>query len=188
MARTSGITSQPDVRGTSAVENKQESIVRARILSNYSATTAGTASAPDASNATIFGQLQRPRVTDATRRVVRDADKPRADLSDLPILGLEKWQARVVEVTDSVFTAEMEDEHGPPLLVDFPLDLLGPDRALVPGDAVYVTVRTVRDRFDYPARTTAVRLRRLGNWSEQELDRIRSSAQSRAARLAALAD
>ena len=69
-------------------------------------------------------------------------------LTTLPILGMKKWQGRVVEVFDAMFTAEMAslDEEGAVLLADFNTDLLAPDDDdLCVGDIVYLTVRTIQE-------------------------------------------
>jgi hypothetical protein len=97
------------------------------------------------------------------------------------ITGLEKWEGRIVDIAAETFTAEIAPAGGgAPVLADFKLELLGPDRSAAGnGDLVYVTARTVRSRNGYPSTTASVRLRRLGRWTEEEQRRIRDSARER---------
>jgi hypothetical protein len=89
-----------------------------------------------------------------------------------PILGMNKWEGRIIEIEDGLFSAELTplDHEGPTLVADFDLKLLAPDDTLVrPGDVVYLTVRTVRE-FGYVTTTSGLRLRRVARWSESELN------------------
>ncbi len=117
--------------------------------------------------------LERPRVA------VPRLDGGRPVLPSGRISGLQKWKGRVVHVGDDFFTAELLPFSGDglPLWADFDRQLLGSDTDVSQGDVVYVTVRTVRNRIGYPSKTSSVRLRRLGKWSQEDVDRIRDVAQ-----------
>jgi hypothetical protein len=96
--------------------------------------------------------------------------------------GLQKWEGRVLQVSDDVFTAELEplQQSGPTIVAEFEIGLIDVDNeeTLSPGDVFYLTVRTVWHR-GFPTRTSALRLRRLGHWSEAELREVGSRAKRR---------
>jgi hypothetical protein len=103
---------------------------------------------------------------------------PRRHTSEL-VVGLKKWVGVIREIGDGIFTAELTplDHEGPQLLADFELRLLAPDDANVElGDVVYLTTRYVRNRSGYPTATTQLRLRRLGEWSPEQLAAIKKQA------------
>jgi len=108
-------------------------------------------------------------------------------LADIPaerITGMQKWDGRILEVDEEYFSAELVpyEEVGEAVIADFPRDLL-PDEPVYAGDVIYVTVRTVADRGG-PRRTSAVRLRRLGTWTEAEITENARLAKQDAAELA----
>jgi hypothetical protein len=106
------------------------------------------------------------------------------------VSGLEKWEGRILEVDDEYFTAELvpEQPSAPTVVADFRRTLLGADDDIEVGDVVYVTTRTVRGLHGYPTLTSAVRLRRLGMWSQQEAEEIAAAAKMRAQDLADFID
>lgn len=107
---------------------------------------------------------------------------PRPDVPASRIVGLQKWEGRITTVENDVITAELTplDHEGPTLLADFDLDLLTPDDGAVePGDLVYLTVRTVRGRGNSKSVTSSLRLKRMGRWSESELQRVRDRARTK---------
>lgn len=72
------------------------------------------------------------------------------------------------------------DHDGTTLLADFDVELLAPDDEVVQaGDIVYLTVRTVSERGSYKTKTSALRLRRVGKWSDEELALARERARRR---------
>lgn len=101
---------------------------------------------------------------------------------------MQKWAGRIIAVTDSFFTAELVPESdGPTVEADFDLMQLGPaERKVVPGDVVYVTVRTVNEVGGYPTKTCSVRLRRLGLWTADEVASQQSRAREKVAILESL--
>lgn len=117
---------------------------------------------------------------------------PRSPLRSLPgrIAGLEKWEGHVTEVDDGVFSAELwptdSATSGPVVAADFSNDLIaeGDRGLLVVGAIFYCTVRTVLGPGGRPSRTSSIRMRRTGIWSESALEDIRERARQRAARLA----
>ena len=91
---------------------------------------------------------------------------------------------------DDLFTAELSplDHEGPALFADFDVKLLVRDDVdLSAGDVVYLTTRFVRayDRGGrgYNTATTQIRLRRIGQWSQEELTEIEGLARRDAAEL-----
>ena len=107
--------------------------------------------------------------------------------SGFRVSGLETWTGKVVEIEAGGFTAELQpSEQGPRVLADFDRELLSADDELTLGDVIYVTVRTVRGRGGYNNRTSSVRLRRLGNWTIEEIESQRSRVAARVAALEGL--
>ncbi|MGB3763763.1 MAG: hypothetical protein WA966_11110 [Ornithinimicrobium sp.] len=105
------------------------------------------------------------------------------------VSGLERWEGYVVEVDGETLTAELTPEHdGPVVLADFEVAKLGSEPDLAVGDVVYVTVRSVAGRSGYPTTTSAIRLRRLGRWSDEEVDDLERRADERAALYADFVD
>jgi hypothetical protein len=100
----------------------------------------------------------------------------RIGISEIRVSGLEKWHGRVVEVDGDSFTAELVPETpGVVVLADFRTSQLGGERVR-PGDVVYVTARMVEQIPGYQTTTSAIRLRRVGNWSEDEVESIAARA------------
>lgn len=98
-----------------------------------------------------------------------------------PILGMQKWEGRVVDVADGILTAELTavGHEGPVLLADFDVELLEPEDAVQPGDIVYLTVRTVPDGSRRKTMTSVLRLRRLGRWTDEELETAKATARKK---------
>ncbi|MGE2836274.1 hypothetical protein [Mycobacterium sp. SMC-4] len=102
----------------------------------------------------------------------------------MPVAGMEKWEGRVLEVDDEYFTAELIPfGDGAVVIADFSWDLLPEEDQVGPGDIVYVTVRTVAD-IGGPTRTSAVRTRRMGTWTESEITEQAMRAKERLSELA----
>ena len=107
------------------------------------------------------------------------APRPNAEV----VVGLKKWEGRIVEISDGLLTVELvpSDHDGPELVADFDQDLLGPDSSSAGlGDILYLTTRTVRDARGYPHQTSYLKLRRPGPWGEDELREIRDIAKRQA--------
>jgi hypothetical protein len=103
------------------------------------------------------------------------------------VSGLARWTGRVIEVDDDLFTAELgpnAGEDGPVVVADFSRSQVADE--LVEGDVIYVTVRTVRGLGGQPNRTSSVRLRRLGNWTPDDIEGFRERAKERASALEGL--
>jgi hypothetical protein len=116
---------------------------------------------------------------DEGRQILNNLD--RADRPFVPesfrVAGLQKWTGRVLEVDTEVFSAELVPSgDGPTVVADFNRSQIAAGDDLAPGDVVYVTVRTVNGRSGQPSTTSAVRLRRLGNWSADDVSRHQSLA------------
>lgn len=117
----------------------------------------------------------------AQREALRNAVKPSSStaLSGTRVAGMESWTGYVTAVDDDLFSAELvPGQSGPRVVGDFPLELLGTDDALAVGDVVYVTVRTVLGPGGAPMRTQAIRRRRLGRWSQEEISSHAARAQA----------
>ena len=99
------------------------------------------------------------------------------------ISGMKRWEGTVIEVCSELITAELKslDDGGSILIADFRKVLLGPDdsRTVAIGDVVYVAVRTVRGESGGPTVTSAIRLRRLGHWTAEEVEAISARADER---------
>jgi hypothetical protein len=94
---------------------------------------------------------------------------------DYRVAGMRKWEGRIISVDGEFFTAELTPTTpGPTVNAEFELDLIGDEPDVGQGDVVYVTVRTVKGLSGLPVRTSAIRLRRLGKWSEDEVAELRS--------------
>jgi hypothetical protein len=116
---------------------------------------------------------------DADRNQEGSAPRARAER----IVGLKKWEGRVLEISDGLLTVELSpsDHEGPELVADFDLELLGPDSSFAgPGDIIYLTTRTIRNAAGYPYQTSSLKLRRPGPWSEDELREIQDIAKRQA--------
>ncbi len=120
----------------------------------------------------------RPDVAQAERSGRAAAASARLQVPAGSITGMEKWNGRIVDLSETFFTADLKPAGaGPKVLADFELSLLGPDAdTATTGDVVYVTVRTVRTPAGLPHRTAAVRLRRMGQWSAEEVAAIKARA------------
>lgn len=107
------------------------------------------------------------------------ASRPSEKADDFPaIRGLQKWQGRIVDVRDGLFTAELTSldsiDGATTFYADFELALLD-DAAVEAGDVVYVTARIVdTGRRGNPSKTVSVRLRRLGKWTEEDITSIQA--------------
>lgn len=114
----------------------------------------------------------------AKRKALTAAKGERLSRPALSITGMQKWDGRIVELSDDLFTVELRPADGGTVLwADFETELLGPDAARVAeGDLVYVTVRTVETPGRHPSRTASVRLRRIGQWTGDEVADIRRRA------------
>lgn len=164
-------------------------------------TTVTNQNAPIEESATTSVELRIPRAQDFLQspntepgRTAHLQDAPELGNSEahgntaLPyslepghILGMKKWEGRVLEVENDLLTAELSplDHEGPSLQADFELNLLAPDDTQVQvGDTIYLTVRTIQEK-GYRSVTSTLRLRRVGKWSELELAQARSRAKRR---------
>lgn len=141
--------------------------------------TAGTAS------------LDETRWEAPTRPTGPQTNPPRPIEPGVTVDGLERWDGAILESDDSTFTAELRSPDGARerrFLAVFPRELLGPDDEPAAGDLVYVTVRKVSRRDGLVNTTTSVRLRRLGLWEADEIEKAQRMARSAAVELADLAE
>jgi len=129
---------------------------------------------PDAETTTVGGEVERP-IIETSRRLVQQLSRG-VVLPDVTISGLRKWEGRVVTVEDDLITAEMTplDDVGPTVYADFDVELMDEDgfAPVASGDVVYLTVRTVRDRGGRKTTTTTWRRRRMGVWTQDELEGV----------------
>jgi ribosomal protein S1 len=95
---------------------------------------------------------------------------------------MDKWEGTVTDVDDEFFTVRLVPHgDGTEVIADFPCDLIADDDLRI-GDVVYVTVRTIQS-IGGPKRTSAVRLRRLGRWTQAEIEAQKARAKARHSRL-----
>lgn len=100
------------------------------------------------------------------------------------VSGLEKWTGRVLDIDDELFTAELVPANGrTTVIADFNRSQIAIDDDVIPGDVIYVTVRTVRGHGGLPNRTSSIRLRRLGNWTAEDIAGQRARAAEMTARM-----
>jgi hypothetical protein len=129
---------------------------------------------------TNFANASSPSAESAVGQNGRQGPpRPNAEV----VVGLKKWEGRIVEISDGLLTVELmpSDHDGPELVADFDQDLLGPDSSSAElGDILYLTTRTVRDARGYPYKTSYLKLRRPGPWGEDELREIRDLAKRQA--------
>ena len=97
------------------------------------------------------------------------------------VSGLQTWQGRVLDIDAEIFSAEIVpiDHDGPTLVADFQVSKLAPQDdsgELHIGDVFYLTVRTIKDKGNLPSTTSSLRMKRVGHWTEQELESARSEA------------
>jgi len=150
-----------------------------------------------------FQNVSNPSIDTSanTGRMDKQADPERLiphnhDHSDRPVVpttfrvsGLDKWSGRVLEVDDEIFSAELIPDSGAQTVVaDFSIDLVAAEDDLQPGDVLYVTVRTIKGLGGHPSRTSSVRVRRLGNWTSDDLKSHQSSVDQLRASLEDLID
>ncbi|WP_156364395.1 hypothetical protein [Curtobacterium sp. Leaf261] len=96
---------------------------------------------------------------------------------------LKSWTGVVRELDREFFVAELEDpSDNSTFMAEFERSQLGFDEDLTLGDVVYVTVRSVNSQFG-PSKTTSIRMRRLGRWTQAELDSIQLAAHRKAREL-----
>jgi len=100
-----------------------------------------------------------------------------------PILGLQTWEGKVVEVDGDFIAAELTPMNGKGartiLRTDFRTDSLDlGDHVLVAGDLFYMTSRKVRVRGRLST-SYSLQIRRPGNWTEADLAEIRARTQAR---------
>jgi hypothetical protein len=98
-----------------------------------------------------------------------------------PVAGLHKWNGRVLEVDDGIFTAELAPlyHNGPTVLADFELSQLDidEDESIQPGDLFYLSIATIRERGNRSRKDSLLLFRRLGSWAGRELEQIKREAQ-----------
>ena len=130
-----------------------------------------------------------PRVLSSKRRRLSLLDEEGAApvSSRYVVQGMEKWSAVVTGIDEDLFTAELipESPESPRVEADFPFSAVSPEDVdlLEVGAGFYVTVRTVLDGHVSVTRTSALRFRRLGRWTEADAQELRLRAQQRADRL-----
>lgn len=152
-----------------------------------------TSAAPRPREGSTSDSVPDTRVVEAARRALIGV-RIHANSPQFPVYkvqGMEKWEGRILEVSDGIFSAELEpyDESGQIVSADFSLDLLAPETDVRAGDLIYVTARTVVDKPGFPpSRTVNVRLRRTGNWSREQVDAVWDRAAESKKRYDALFD
>lgn len=114
------------------------------------------------------------------------------DLPNFKVENMQKWTGQIVAIDDPSFTVELsslDESESPSVYADFDLKVLKPETDISVGDVVYVTSRHVSSGPGLPPNVTvSVRLRKLGRWSESEIDEQRNRARQRLARIAQYID
>jgi hypothetical protein len=144
----------------------------------------------DAVNQLVARQSEERRAR-ALRSAFSRLESETTERLEIPIeriTGMEKWEGRVIEVDDDIFSVELRPlGEGPEVIADFPKTRLAEGDDLQVGDVVYVTARTVRGRSG-PTHTSTIRLRRLGRWTEADIAGQARRAKEQAAELASYVD
>ena len=133
------------------------------------------ATQPSSNRAVNGGSTRASENTDELKRSALDKIR-RVKRPFVPdtyrVSGLQKWTGRVLEMDADLFTAELVPaSDGPTVIADFDRSQIAAEDELVAGDIIYVTVRTVKGQSGQPNRTSSIRLRRLGNWSREDIAR-----------------
>ena len=107
---------------------------------------------------------------------------PRSLPTTFRISNLRTWTGRVIEADDELFSVILTPDSGTPgdvVIADFDRSLVVDEtETLGVGDVVYVTTRMIRGAHGGRSETSSVRLRRPGNWTQEDVDRIRARANS----------
>jgi hypothetical protein len=150
--------------------------------------TAGSAtSVPDVpcANSTLTdAQPVNPSIGDAISTSFIDASSVGVDT--WPIRGIQKWEGRVIEVKDGIFTVELtslglgDDRRN--LTAEFRTRVLEDrSKSIQTGDIIYVTSQEVRMRGLLKT-SYAFHVRKPGNWTESDIrdinERVRKRLQS----------
>jgi hypothetical protein len=96
------------------------------------------------------------------------------------VTGLSKWEGLILDIEGGLFSAELTplDHSGPVLVANFETKLLLEQvDSLYVGDMFYLTTRQVSDGKKTLS-TSILRLRRLGVWTQEELQAARDRARS----------
>lgn len=92
---------------------------------------------------------------------------------DVRVSGLSTWTGRVVDIDEELFTAELApgpNTPGAKVLADFDRSLVvAESEDLRVGDVVYVTIRRVRAPHGLVNETSSIRLRRIGKWTDSDV-------------------
>tara|TARA_R110002051_G_scaffold9732_8_gene37567 strand:- start:3542 stop:3997 length:456 start_codon:yes stop_codon:yes gene_type:complete len=109
-------------------------------------------------------------------RRLRDEELPTIP-DTIRVSGLDKWTGVVLSVDEDIFSAELvSTSESRPVVADFPRRLVDSEDGLHEGDVVYVTARTVKGRNGQVSTTSSIRLRRLGNWTKEDLEAHKAKA------------
>lgn len=125
-----------------------------------------------------------PTPVDEARAAAPDLGRWRNRRGPIEVVvdGMQKWDGVVCSVNDSTFTVDLmpSDHEGPSVYADFDLTLLTPSEqeSLAPGNVVYVTVRTIRNRSRQSTRTSAIRVARLGRWTVSDIAKAKARAKT----------
>lgn len=138
-------------------------------------------------NSSHSGTVEEPaaeRIRTLRNFLVHARDTSSEPVTHFNVTGMQKWEGRVLRIDGEVFEAELAPlEHsGPVVHADFDVSQLATEidpKELQPGDMFYVTVRTITEAGGPPTRTSALRLKRVGRWTEDELNRIKQRAARR---------
>lgn len=146
-----------------------------------SASVTPSSDVPRVNSTLTEAQPVQPSVDDAISTPFIDARSVGVDT--WPIRGIQKWEGKVVEVKDGIFTVELtslgpgDDRRN--LTAEFRTKVLE-DRAdsVRTGDIIYVTSQEVRMRGLLKT-SYAFHVRRPGNWTESDLRDIRERTRKR---------
>lgn len=110
---------------------------------------------------------------------------------EFTIGGMDKWEGKILTVESDSFTAELTPigRRGPRTIADFDISVLRSDaESAKNGDIFYLSVRRVRGRRGRMVPTVTVSMRRVGRWTQEEIDDLREQAARGMAAIEALYD
>jgi len=123
---------------------------------------------------------QGPVIEEALKAPFVDVDA--IGIQTWPIRGMQKWEGRILEVDQDIFTAELtslDTDDKTTIITEFRTKVLeAGDGGLYPGDLFYMTARPVRIR-GLLTTSYSLQIRRPGNWTPKDIDDIKERTRNR---------
>jgi len=180
---------QDSPTNTNSIENIAQKIVESPSYENKSIGTGNlnrtvgfetsVSRTPEASPTVAEAQPIEPSIDDA--ELTSFIDIKSLGVDSWPILGVEKWEGKVIEVDNEIFTAELKPlgskDRATPLTSEFRMKVFEGKR-VEPGDTFYLTAQDVRLR-GLLITAYSFHIRKPGNWTVSDLDDIQARTRQR---------